>query len=214
MERLVLTHASGCINLSFNPSVIRTYIAFNKPYAILCQFSKPENSSKETLAKFHFPSDVYSVGRLDYDSEGLLIISDDPRLNEHLLNPVRGHRRQYLVQVENIPDAKALESLTQGVIIEGRQTLPAGAELLTSEPDLPPRSVPIRERKNIPTSWIKLTLTEGKNRQVRKMTAAVGCPTLRLVRVAIGSLSMLDLKLVPGQWRKLTLPQVQQLFDL
>jgi 23S rRNA pseudouridine2457 synthase len=200
--------------LTFNPSVDRTYIAFNKPYAILCQFSKPDNSSKETLAKFHFPSDVYSVGRLDYDSEGLLIVSDDPRLNEHLLNPVRGHRRQYLVQVENIPEAKALESLTKGVIIEGRQTMPAGAELLTTEPDLPPRAVPIRERKNIPTSWIKLTLTEGKNRQVRKMTAAIGCPTLRLVRVAIGGLSMLDLKLVPGQWRKLTHTQVQQLFDL
>jgi 23S rRNA pseudouridine2457 synthase len=200
--------------LTFNPSVSRTYIAFNKPYAILCQFSKPENSSKETLAKFHFPSDVYSVGRLDYDSEGLLIVSDDPRLNEHLLNPIRGHRRQYLAQVENVPDAKALESLLKGVVIEGRQTMPPGAELLAGEPDLPPRAVPIRERKNIPTSWIKLTLTEGKNRQVRKMTAAIGCPTLRLVRVAIGSLSMLDLKLVPGQWRKLTHTQVQQLFDL
>ncbi len=200
--------------MTFNPSVNRTYIAFNKPYAILCQFSKPENSSKETLAKFHFPLDVYSVGRLDYDSEGLLIISDDPRLNEHLLNPIRGHRRQYLAQVENIPDAKALESLKKGVVIEGRQTMPAGAELLSVEPDLPPRAVPIRERKNIPTSWIRLTLTEGKNRQVRKMTAAIGCPTLRLVRVAIGSLSMIDLKLVPGQWRKLTHTQVQRLFDL
>jgi 23S rRNA pseudouridine2457 synthase len=204
----------GLITLTYNPSVDRSYIAFNKPYGILCQFSKPDNSPKETLAKFHFPPDVYSVGRLDFDSEGLLIITDDPRLNDHLLNPIRGHRRQYLAQVENVPDEKALATLVKGVVIEGRQTMPAGAELLNVEPELPQRAVPIRERKNIPTAWIRLTLTEGKNRQVRKMTASVGCPTLRLVRVAIGSLSIFELKLVPGQWRLLTHSQVQQLFDL
>lgn len=199
--------------MTFNPSVNGSYIAFNKPYAILCQFSQPENSNKETLAKFHFPPDVYSVGRLDYDSEGLLIISDDPRLNDHLLNPVRGHRRQYWAQVENIPDEKALSMLRNGVTIEGRKTMPAGAELLTAAPDIPDRSVPIRERRNIPTAWIQLTLTEGKNRQVRKMTAAAGVPTLRLIRVAIGSLSLNELQLKPGQWRRLTHTEVQKLFD-
>ena len=198
---------------TFTTAPNRVYIAFNKPYAVLTQFSVPENSQKETLAKFHFPEDVYAVGRLDFDSEGLLILTDDARLNERLLHPDHGHHRCYFAQVENIPDENALKSLRNGVLIEGKTTLPAGAELLSSEPELPPRAVPIRERKNIPTSWISLTLGEGKNRQVRKMTAAVGCPTLRLVRVAIGKLTLFDLKLTPGGWKRLTPEQVQLLFN-
>lgn len=198
---------------NFRPSPDRKYIAFNKPYAILCQFSVPENSDKETLAKFHFPSDIYPVGRLDYDSEGLIILTDDARLNDSLLNPKRAHSRCYLAQVENIPDEAGLRSLNQGVLVEGRLTMPAKAELLKEEPKIPPRPVPIRERKNIPTSWISLTLTEGRNRQVRKMTAAINCPTLRLMRLAIGKLSLYDLKMVPGQWKLLTHEQVALLFE-
>lgn len=195
----------------FFPAKGRTYIAFNKPYAVLSQFSVPENSAKDTLAKFAFPSDVYPVGRLDYDSEGLLILSDDGRLNNALLDPEHGHRRTYLVQVENIPDTSALRQLERGVLVEGLKTKPARAQYLEIAPEMPPRPVPIRERKHIPTAWIALTLTEGRNRQVRKMTAAVGCPTLRLVRISIGSLSLFELNLQPGEWCKLSDHEVAQL---
>lgn len=196
----------------FFPAKGRTYIAFNKPYAVLSQFSVPENSAKDTLAKFAFLADVYPVGRLDYDSEGLLILSDDGRLNKALLAPECGHRRTYLVQVENIPDASALRQLERGVLIEGKRTKPARVQYLETAPTMPPRPVPVRERKHIPTAWIALTLTEGRNRQVRKMTAAVGCPTLRLVRVSIGTLSLFELSLQPGEWRELSNDEVAQLF--
>jgi 23S rRNA pseudouridine2457 synthase len=122
------------------------YIAFNKPYAVLTQFTQPEGSAKETLSAFDFPPDVYSIGRLDYDSEGLLLLSDDTALNAALLQPSRGHTRSYLVQVENIPTEEALEKLRRGVMVEGRRTLPSDAELLPAEPDLPPRPVPVRFR--------------------------------------------------------------------
>jgi 23S rRNA pseudouridine2457 synthase len=187
-------------------------IAFWKPYAVLTQFTA-EGSDKTTLAKFGFPPRVYPVGRLDFDSEGLLILSDDASLNAALLRPERGHTRVYWAQVENVPTADALKRLRAGVIIEGRRTMPADAKLLESEPDVPPRPVPIRYRKNIPTAWIELTLTEGKNRQVRKMTAAVGHPTLRLMRAAIGELKLLELGLQPGEWRALTPGEVDLLFD-
>lgn len=142
----------------------------------------------------------------------MLILSDDARLNSALLDPAEGHKRVYLAQVENVPDAKDLNVFSRGVVIGNYKTRPAHAQLLEADPDLPPRAVPIRERKNIPTAWLRLTLTEGKNRQVRKMTAAIGYPTLRLVRVEIGSLKLPDLTLAPGQWRELTHEEVGRLF--
>jgi 23S rRNA pseudouridine2457 synthase len=159
------------------------YFIIYKPYGVLSQFS----GEGQTLASlFHFPKTVYPVGRLDKDSEGLLLITDDKQLNHHLLNPRFGHQRTYLAQVEGKPDQEALKNLGNGVIInvEGKmyQTKPAIAKIPESVPELPDRDPPIRYRKNVPDTWISLTLIEGKNRQVRKMTAAVGFPTLRLVR--------------------------------
>ena len=197
---------------SFRPDPTKSYIAFNKPYAVLSQFSQPEGSTKSTLANFTFPKDVYPVGRLDYDSEGLLLLTDDPRLNQLILSPNRGHERTYFVQVENIPATESINSLSEGVMVEGRMTAKATARVLLSEPNIANRVVPIRARKNIPTSWLSLTLTEGRNRQVRKMTAAVGHPTLRLYRISIGRLSLFDLKLLPGQWKKLTTAEIDLLF--
>ncbi|PWT99147.1 MAG: pseudouridine synthase [Candidatus Melainabacteria bacterium] len=185
-----------------------TYIAFYKPYAVLCQFTNPADSDKETLANFRLPKSVYPLGRLDFDSEGLLLFSDDSSLNQALLNPEHAHPRVYLAQVENVPASAELKKLAQGVMVEGRLTAPAKVKLLQVDPVLPPRAVPIRFRKNIPTAWIELTLTEGRNRQVRKMTASVGHPTLRLVRVAIGDLKLFDLDLYPGQWRKLSMNEI------
>lgn len=191
-------------SLGFQPQSGKVYLAFYKPYAVLSQFSQPSGSDKTTLAQFGFPKNVYPVGRLDYDSEGMLLLSDDGRLNSFLLSPSGKHSRTYLVQVENVPSAAALDALKRGVVIQGKKTLPAAAERLNSEPLLPPRPVPVRFRKSIPTAWIKLTLTEGRNRQVRHMTAAIGCPTLRLIRIAIGQLLLADLNLEPGSWVALT----------
>lgn len=178
---------------------------------MLSQFTQPSDSEKETLAAVNLPPDVYPLGRLDWDSEGLLLLSDDGALNHELLNPNHGHARTYMVQVENIPADKALHELETGVVIEGKRTLPAGAKLIP-EPKLPERPVPIRVRKNIPTAWVSLTLREGRNRQVRKMTAAVGHPTLRLVRSSIGSLTLEGLGLEPGYWRELTMDEVMLAF--
>lgn len=189
----------------------KLYLAFYKPYGVLSQFTQPEDSPKDTLASFDFPKDVYPIGRLDWDSEGLLLLSDDGAANMALLDPKQAHPRTYLVQVENIPSTEALQKLAAGVIIESRRTLPAMADAV-DEPILPPRSVPIRERKTIPTSWIALTLHEGRNRQVRKMTAAVGHPTLRLIRESIGQLNLLNLDLQPGQWRRLSLSEIALAF--
>jgi 23S rRNA pseudouridine2457 synthase len=188
----------------FRPRRDKAYLAFNKPYEVLSQFTTSPESGKRTLADFGFPAGVYPVGRLDYDSEGLLLLSDDPVLNETLLSPAQRHPRSYLVQVENLPTEGALGNLRDGVMVQDRKTLPAEVKLLAEEPDIFPRPVPIRFRKAIPTAWLRLTLTEGRNRQVRRMTAAVGCPTLRLVRVAIGGLELDDLELAPGEWRPLT----------
>jgi 23S rRNA pseudouridine2457 synthase len=193
----------------FRPRADRTYIAFNKPYGVLSQFTQPDESDKRTLAEFDLPAHVYAVGRLDFDSEGLLLLSDDNALNDALLNPAHAHPRTYLAQVENIPDAEALKQLCTGVEIQGRRTLPAHAELLATDPGLPPRPVPIRVRMAIPTAWIRLTLTEGRNRQVRRMTAAVGHPTLRLVRVAIGQLDLFRLGIAPGEWRILSPDEIR-----
>lgn len=189
------------------------YIAFFKPFEVLTQFTKEPNSDKRTFAEFDFPKNVYPIGRLDYDSEGLILLSDDSRLNSALLDPKHAHHRIYLAQVERIPAAEEVRRLETGVLIEGRKTLPAKAELLLAEPALPERSKPIRFRKNIPTAWLKLTLTEGKNRQVRKMTAAIGHPTLRLVRIQIGHLSIFNLQLEPGEWRLLSPEEVRKCFE-
>lgn len=174
---------------------------------MLSQFSK-ETPEQQTLADldFEFPKDAYPVGRLDADSEGMLLITNDKALNARLLNPRFGHPRTYWAQVEGIPTAEALRSLQTGVLlrIDGKEftTLPAQAHLLESTPTLPERIPPIRVRQNIPDSWIELTLTEGKNRQVRRMCAAVGYPVLRLVRVRIGQLGLasdLFTGILPGQ---------------
>ena len=175
-------------------------IAFNKPYGVLSQFSV-DGSANRTLAEFGFPPRVYPIGRLDADSEGLLLLSDEPALNALLLHPRRAHRRVYWVQVEGIPRAEDVRQLSRGVVVQGRTTLPCRASLLQPPPDLPPRQPPIRFRKSVPDGWIALELVEGKNRQVRRMTAAVGLPTLRLLRVRIGDFEPRDLP--PGTWRKL-----------
>jgi 23S rRNA pseudouridine2457 synthase len=175
-------------------------LALNKPFGVLSQFT-PDHPGQRTLSEFHLPHDVYPLGRLDRDSEGLLLLSDEPGLNTKLLDPKQAHPRTYWAQVEGEITEPALQKLRTGLVIEGRPTLPAQAKQI--HPDVPPRDPPIRERKNIPTSWIELTLQEGRNRQVRKMTAAVGHPTLRLIRVSIGQFHLPN-KLPPGQWRKLT----------
>ena len=147
------------------------------------------------------PKNVYSIGRLDADSEGLLLLSDETALNQQLLNPRHGHAREYWVQVERIPTAGALDQLGQGLEIQGRRTRKCRAWVLEPQPLIPDRTPPIRFRKRVPTCWIALELTEGKNRQVRRMTAAIGHPTLRLIRVRIGKLRLPDLE--PGTWREL-----------
>jgi 23S rRNA pseudouridine2457 synthase len=178
-------------------------LAFHKPYGVLSQFTPEPGSRWRTLADFGFPPNVYSLGRLDADSEGLLLLSDEPGLNTRLLDPEHAHRREYWAQVERIPTAAALAQLARGGIdLGGHRTRPCRARVLDPAPALPPREPPIRFRKNVPDCWLALELTEGKNRQVRRMTAAVGHPTLRLVRVRIGDFAPADL--APGQWRELT----------
>lgn len=177
-------------------------IAFHKPYGVLSQFSE-EASEHRTLKEFGFPRGVYPVGRLDADSEGLLLLSDEGPLTELLLDPRHGHPRRYWVQVEDLPSPQALAQLEAGVKIGEYTTKPCKAELLDPQPDLPPRDPPIRVRKNIPDCWIAVELIEGKNRQVRRMTAAVGHPTLRLLRVRIGDFELGAL--AAGAWRELSI---------
>jgi len=176
-------------------------IAFNKPYGVLSRFTK-DGSNNRALAEFNFPKRVYPIGRLDADSEGLLLLSEEPALNEQLLHPRHAHEREYWAQVERIPEAKKLEQLAQGLAIQDRQTLPGRAWLLNPQPLVAPRDPPIRFRKTVPTSWLGLELIEGRNRQVRRMTAAIGHPTLRLLRVRIGKFELPELP--PGTWRELT----------
>lgn len=175
------------------------YILF-KPYGYLSQFTA-EQPDHKTLADLcqGIPKDVFPVGRLDRDSEGLLLLTSDKRINHKLLNPAFQHERTYLVQVEGIPDDAALKQLRSGPEIKvGKsryKTLPCKAALFNEPPDVPERTPPIRVRKSIPDSWIELTLTEGKNRQVRKMCAAVGYPVLRLLRASIEGIDLGDMKL-------------------
>lgn len=179
----------------------RMLLAFHKPYGVLSQFTS-DGSANRPLAEFGFPSGVYPLGRLDADSEGLLLLTNEKRLNDTLLNPRHGHRRTYWVQVERVPTAEAIELLQQGVVVHGERTRPCKAWILDPQPDLAEREPPVRFRKTVPTCWIAMELTEGKNRQVRKMTAAVGYPTLRLIRVAVGN--FLLGALTPGVWRELS----------
>lgn len=173
------------------------YIAFYKPYGVLSQFT-PEGGH-DGLNAFGLPPDVYAAGRLDHDSEGLLLLTNDGRLIKKLLDPASGHPRTYLAQVDGAITRQAVERLCKGVVIKGYKTKPCQAEIVEEPAGLPERVPPIRFRKNIPTSWIRLTLTEGKNRQVRHMTAAVGFPTLRLIRISIGNLTLDGLS--SGKWK-------------
>jgi len=187
------------------------YLIFNKPYDVLTQFTDV-GTSRTTLKSFIPVPKVYPVGRLDRDSEGLLLLTDDGQLQHRLCHPRFGHPRTYWAQVERIPDTDSLQRLRQGLTIRDYTTLPAEVELLPTEPPLPPRTPPIRVRKHIPTAWLQLTLQEGKNRQVRRMTAAVGFPTLRLVRVSMGHLHLGNLQ--SGQWRYLSANERSQLDQL
>jgi len=220
-------------------------IAFHKPFGVLSQFtddlsrqgaSTTDGSKNRTLAEFGFPKNVYPIGRLDADSEGLLLLSDEPHWNEKLLHPRHAHEREYWAQVERIPSPESLKQLEKGVLVQGRKTLPCRAWILEPQPeivtaprqstaDLPekmaalcrdaatlkifPRTPPIRFRKSVPDRWIGLELIEGKNRQVRRMTAAIGHPTLRLIRVRIGNFWLGNLQ--PGQWRMLSADEQKQI---
>lgn len=189
------------------------YILFYKPYGVLSQFTDCSGENqRRTLKDYISIPAVYPVGRLDWDSEGLMLLTNHGQLQHRLSDPRFQHPRTYWVQVERIPDAVARQQLQQGIVIENYRTRPAKVHLLDSEPQLPPRDRPVRFRKNVPTAWLEITLTEGKNRQVRRMTAKVGFPTLRLVRVAIAHLRFEGLQ--PGQWRDLTPDELNPLLKL
>jgi 23S rRNA pseudouridine2457 synthase len=217
-------------------------IAFHKPHGVLSQFT-PDGSPHRTLADFGFPKNVYPLGRLDADSEGLMLLSEEAGMNERLLHPRHAHEREYWAQIERIPTREAFQKLSSGLEVQGMKTLPCRAWILEPQPEvraesasvdptaklppsdwksdntreeaqdsltlrltptgqqLPPRDPPIRFRKNVPTCWLGLELIEGKNRQVRRMTAAIGHPTLRLIRVRIGGFWLGDLP--PGRWKEL-----------
>lgn len=201
------------VDVTMKEKVFKYYI-LNKPFGVLTQFTDKEN--RATLGSlFKFPKDaglagrqVYPIGRLDRDSEGLLLVTNDKSLTEYLLNPQNKHEREYYVQVEGIPTEKDLERMRSGIELNDGKTLPAKVKLI-DDPGFPPRVPPIRERKNIPTSWISLTLVEGRNRQVRRMTAAIGFPTLRLVRVRIKNILLGNLKF--GEVRELNGRELESL---
>jgi 23S rRNA pseudouridine2457 synthase len=182
-------------------------IAFNKPYGVLPCFT--DQAGRPTLANYVESPGVYPAGRLDLDSEGLLLLTSDGTLAHHITDPQHKLPKVYLAQVEHIPNDEALERLRKGVMLNGKKTRPAEVRLLPDDPQLPVRPVPIRFRKNVPTAWMEITLREGLNRQVRRMTAAVGHPTLRLIRIAIGPIVLGDL--LPGQWRVLTAGEIRRL---
>jgi len=186
----------------------RTLI-FCKPYKVLSCFSDPEG--RPTVGDYVDVPGVYAAGRLDYDSEGLLLLTSDGKLAHRVTHPKYKLEKIYLAQVEHIPEESALDQLRRGVLVKGKRTRPAQVRVLSGEPDLFPRSQPIRYRQNIPTAWLEIRLREGRNRQVRRMTASVGHPTLRLIRIAIGSIALGAL--TPGQWRDLTRVELEALWD-
>jgi 23S rRNA pseudouridine2457 synthase len=175
-------------------------IALNKPYGVLCQFTDRSTPPRRTLAEFGLPPDVYAAGRLDHDSEGLLLLTDDGALAHRLTDPRHKEPKTYWVQVEGEPSDAQIDALRRGVVLNDGPTRPAKVQRLDA-PALWPRDPPVRFRKTVPDAWLEITISEGRNRQVRRMTAAVGLPTLRLVRVAIGPHRLGDL--APGQWRQL-----------
>ncbi|MBI4425349.1 MAG: pseudouridine synthase [Elusimicrobia bacterium] len=172
-------------------------VLFNKPYGVVTQFTPL--AGHKSLADFKLPKRVYPAGRLDHDSEGLLVLTDDGEFQHRLTDPRHYHKRTYLAQVERLPAPEALDALRRGPRLSDGATRPCRVQLLAAEPQLPPREPPIRFRKNVPTAWLELTLTEGRNRQVRRMTAAIGHPTLRLVRTRVGPFHLEGL--APGAWR-------------
>ena len=174
----------------------KKYIAFYKPYGILSQFTG--ENPEETLSSFNLPPNIYAAGRLDKDSEGLLLLTDDGEFIHSLANPKSRCPKVYWVQVDGSPTSESLKQMEKGLKIKNYRTLPCFAKKMT-EPDIPPRTPPIRVRKSIPTTWLEVTLFEGKNRQVRKMTAAIGHPTLRLIRAKISNIDLKDLW--PGKWK-------------
>lgn len=184
-------------------------IAFNKPYGVLPSFTDPDG--RKTLAAYIDLPGVYAAGRLDMDSEGLLLLTSDGRLAHYITDPEHKLEKVYLVQVERIPNEETLKQLQEGVVLSGKKTKPAEVHLLPDDPQLPDRPVPIRFRKNVPTAWIEVTLREGLNRQVRRMTAAVGHPTLRLIRVAVGPIALHGIP--PGKWRGLTNSETEQIYS-
>lgn len=175
------------------------YLAFNKPYGILSQFTS--DNMEETLSKFNLPKDVYACGRLDKDSEGLLLLTNDGALIDRLLNPKNDKVKTYWVQIEKIPTETDLEKLAAGVLIGDYLTKKCVVKILNPQPVIPERDPPIRTRLTVPTCWIEIELTEGKNRQVRRMTAAIGYPTLRLIRKKIGKLELEGLSV--GEFREI-----------
>ena len=194
--------------ISAREHISRT-IAFNKPYGVLPCFTDP--NGRPTLADYIDLPGVYAAGRLDLDSEGLLLLTSDGTLAHHITDPQHKLPKLYLAQVERVPNEEALEQLRTGVVLNGKKTKPAEVRLLPNDPQLPDRPVPIRFRKNVPTAWVEITLREGLNRQVRRITAAVGHPTLRLVRVAIGPVLLGDLQ--SGTWRDLTSREISQIYS-
>ena len=194
-----------------NRSLSRVHtIAFNKPYRVLPCFTDP--GGRPTLADYVAIPGVYAAGRLDLDSEGLILLTSDGTLAHHITDPQHKLPKVYLAQVERIPNEEALKQLRKGVVLNGKKTRPADVRLLPDDPQLPDRPVPIRFRKHVSTVWLEITLCEGLNRQIRRMTAAVGHPTLRLVRVAIGPIMQGDLQ--PGQWRDVTSREIAQIYSV
>ncbi len=193
-----------------------TTLLLNKPFDVVTRFTAPQNAKagQLTLAALIDDTSVWPVGRLDQDSEGLLVLSSDARLRGRLLDPSYAHERSYWAQVEHVPTPEALRKLERGVELDKRLTRPANARIVDVGDEVWERVPPIRHRLTVPTCWIELTLTEGRNRQVRRMTAAVGHPCLRLIRVSIGPLQLFDLGLQPGQWRATTESELRTLHAL
>ncbi len=180
------------------------YVLFHKPYGVLSQFT-PEDGAK-SLSEFNLPKDIYAAGRLDKDSEGLLLLTDDGPLIERLLNPKNEKEKTYFALVERVPSDESLRRMREGLKIEDYLTRPCKVQILNPQPEIPPRDPPVRVRKTLQDVWIEIKIIEGKNRQVRKMTAAIGHPTLRLIRKKILNLELEDL--APGEWREISLSEI------